>query len=117
VRDLQGRRHKLEKTAMERKGLQLCQVLFDVGEIVITPAATAALEASRQTLSEILARHSSGDWGEVSAAVRLVNERGLTEFFNLQSCYSIGEGQHLVIVTNGERTVTTIHCQPAPACP
>ncbi|HEY2893773.1 MAG TPA: hypothetical protein VGJ16_06160 [Pirellulales bacterium] len=101
---------------MERKGLQLCQVLFDVGEIVITPAAIAALESSGQTLSEVLARHSSGDWGEVSAAVRLVNERGLTEYFNLQSCYSICEGQHLVVVTNGERTLTTIHYQPASTC-
>ena len=82
---------------------------FDVGEIVITPAASAALEANSLTLDGLLAQHQAGDWGDVSAQVREVNERGLLEQFNLQSTYSLTDGWRLVVVTNRERTATTIH--------
>jgi hypothetical protein len=82
---------------------------FDVGEIVITPAASAALVANGLTLDDLLARHRAGDWGDVSAQVREVNERGLLEQFNLQSTYPLPDGRRLVMVTNRDRTATTIH--------
>jgi hypothetical protein len=82
---------------------------FEVGEIVITPAASQALAASGQALDELLVRHQAGDWGDVSDHVRLVNDRGLAEQFNLQSSYAVHNGQRLVVVTNSERTLTMIH--------
>jgi hypothetical protein len=82
---------------------------FDVGEIVITPAAAAALETNSQCLEELLARHRTGDWGDVSEQVRAVNERGLVEQFNLQGTYVLANGQRLVVVTNGQRTLTMVH--------
>lgn len=82
---------------------------FDIGEIVITPAANDALAANSLTLEDLLTRHRAGDWGEVSAQVREVNERGLLEQFNLQSAYPLPDQRRLVVVTNGERTATTIH--------
>ena len=82
---------------------------FDVGEIVITPAASAVLEANGLTLDDLMARHQAGDWGDVSIQVREVNERGLLEQFNLQSTYSVPDGRRLVVVTNHQRTATTIH--------
>ncbi|MEX0678024.1 MAG: hypothetical protein WD063_13165 [Pirellulales bacterium] len=85
---------------------------FDVGEIVITPAAQAALAANGTTLDDLLARHQAGDWGDVSAQVREVNERGLVEQFNLQSTYALPDGRRLVVVTNRDRTATMIHLNP-----
>lgn len=82
---------------------------FDVGEIVITPAASDALAANGMTLNDLLARHQTGDWGDVSAQLREVNERGLLEQFNLQSTYSLPDSRRLVVVTNRQRTTTTIH--------
>lgn len=82
---------------------------FEVGEIVITPAAAAALEASHECLDELLIRLRSGDWGDVSEQVRAVNERGLVEQFNLQGTYILANGQRLVVVTNGQRTLTMVH--------
>jgi hypothetical protein len=82
---------------------------FEVGEILVTPAALAALEASGQTLSELLARHRAGDWGDVADHVRIVNERALVEHFNVQSAYVVRHGQCLVVVTNRERTLTMVH--------
>jgi hypothetical protein len=92
--------------------LEASNAKFKVGQVVITPAASAALEASGQTLAELLAQHQAGDWGDVSEQVRAVNERGLAESFNLQSVYVVAPGQRLVVVTNRERTVTMIHLDP-----
>ena len=90
---------------------------FDAGEIVITPAASAALEASGQLLDELLARHQAGDWGDVAEQVRIVNDRGLAEQFNLQSIYTVRNGQRLVMVTNRERTLTMVHLDQCAGSP
>lgn len=85
---------------------------FEVGEVVITPAATAALEAAGQQVADLLLRHQTGDWGDVSEQLRTVNQRGLQEQFNLQSVYPMASGQRLVVVTNRERTLTMVHLDP-----
>lgn len=82
---------------------------FDVGEVVITPAAAAALQATGQTLPELLARHQAGDWGEVSEQLKRVNDAGLTEQFNLQSIYELPCGDRLVVVTDRHRSLTMVH--------
>ena len=76
---------------------------------MITPAASAALAAGGQSLDDLLARHRAGDWGDVPDRMRVVNERGLLEQFNLHSAYGIEAGRQLVVVTNGERTLTMVH--------
>lgn len=82
---------------------------FDVGEIVITPAAAAALANNGTAIDDLLARHCAGDWGDVSAQVREVNDRGLVERYNLQSSYPLPDGSRVVMVTNRDRTATMIH--------
>lgn len=82
---------------------------FPVGEIVITPAASAALAATGQSVGELLARHQLGDWGDVTEQVRAVNERGLVEQFNLQSVFAVTSGQRVVVVTNRDRSLTMVH--------
>ncbi len=79
---------------------------------MITPAASAALEASGHALGDLLAQHQAGDWGDVSEHVRTVNERGLVEQFNLQSTYVVASGARLVVMTNRDRTLTMIHLDP-----
>jgi len=39
--------------------------LFPLGQIVATPGALAALERAQQPPTCFLARHASGDWGEL----------------------------------------------------
>jgi hypothetical protein len=85
---------------------------FDIGEIIVTPAATDALVANGLTLDDLLARHRAGDWGDVSEQVREVNERGLIEQFNLQSTYRMPDGRRLVVVTHRDRTTTMVHLAP-----
>jgi hypothetical protein len=94
---------------MGRTPLNAPELKFEVGDVLVTPTAAAALDAQGRTVSDLLARHQAGDWGDVSDQVRMVNERGLTEQFNLQSTYVLDGGQRLVVVTNRERTLTMIH--------
>jgi len=39
--------------------------LFPLGQIVATPRALAALERAKQPPTSFLARHATGDWGEL----------------------------------------------------
>jgi hypothetical protein len=82
---------------------------FELGEIVVTPAASAALAASGLSLETLLARHQQGDWGDVSAQVREVNARGLVDGFNLQSTYTLSDGRRLIVVTIRDRSATMVH--------
>jgi hypothetical protein len=82
---------------------------FELGEIVVTPAASAALAESGLRLEQLLARHRQGDWGDVSPQVREVNERGLVERYNLQSSYLLADGRRLVVVTMRDRSNTMVH--------
>jgi hypothetical protein len=42
-------------------------ILFNLGRVVGTPAALAALEEARVEPLELLGRHQGGDWGVVPA--------------------------------------------------
>lgn len=39
--------------------------LFDLGQLVATPGALAALEKSGQNAMDFLPRHVTGDWGDL----------------------------------------------------
>jgi hypothetical protein len=82
---------------------------FEVGEIIVTPAANDALATNGLTLDDLLARHQAGDWGDVSAQIREVNQRGLVERFNLHSTYRMPDGRRVIVVTNRDRTTTMVH--------
>jgi hypothetical protein len=41
------------------------KLLFDLGQLVATPGAQAALEKSGQNAMEFLSRYVTGDWGEI----------------------------------------------------
>ncbi len=97
---------------MEQMQVAVRAKKFKTGEIVITPPASAALDASGLSASELVLRHQSGDWGEVSDVLRGINDRGIAEQFSLQSIYTIASFGRLVVVTNRERTLTTIHLDP-----
>lgn len=89
--------------------MHLRTIKFEVGQLVVTPTAAAAITENGATLDSLLQRHQCGDWGEISTAVRSVNERGLSDQFNLQSGYTLPDGRRVVIVTNRDRSATMVH--------
>jgi hypothetical protein len=48
--------------------------LFPLGQVVATPDALAALERANQCPAFFLARHATGDWGELNASDIAENE-------------------------------------------
>ena len=81
---------------------------FALGQTFITPGAEAALQIAGQTATEFLRRHMSGDWGELSDEDVKENEFSLKEGLRLLSAYQTGKGQKLWIITEADRSATTI---------
>jgi hypothetical protein len=81
---------------------------FPLGRTVATPGALAAVAAAGQTPSEFLDRHVAGDWGEVPAEDALENQRSLACGFRILSAYRTLRGERLWVITEADRSVTTI---------
>ena len=81
---------------------------FALGQTFITPGAEEALQIAGQTATEFLRRHMSGDWGELSDEDVKENEFSLRQGLRLLSAYQTGKGQKLWIITEADRSATTI---------
>jgi hypothetical protein len=86
---------------------------FLLGRLAATPGALEALEASGQEPGFFIARHASGDWGEVSEEDRKLNDEALLHGDRILSAYRTLKGVKLWVITeavddNGHRAATTI---------
>src|SRR5260370_4691634 len=99
--------HRCSSPAME-KGIVIMFTLFPLGQIVATPGALAALERAKQTATCFLARHATGDWGELEPTDIAENEYSMAHGFRLLSSYQTGAGEKLWIITEADRSVTTL---------
>jgi hypothetical protein len=81
---------------------------FPLGQIVATPAALEELERCRANPVEYLARHATGDWGELDAEDRAANERAVESEERILSAYTLTGAVNLWIITEADRSVTTI---------
>ena len=81
---------------------------FPLGETYITPGAEEALMMAGQTGIEFLRRHMSGDFGELVDEDAQENELSLQEGFRVLSVYRTAKGQKLWIITEADRSATTI---------
>ena len=81
---------------------------FPSGQIVATPGALDALDSAEQTAHEFLSRHFAGDWGEVDAEDAEENELSVKEGFRILSAYKTNKGVKLWIITEADRSATTI---------
>ena len=84
------------------------KVLFQLGQILLTIGAREALEESNQTAIEFLARHRSGDWGLVCEDDRQENELSVKEGFRILSAYKTKKGEKIWVITEADRSSTTI---------
>jgi hypothetical protein len=82
--------------------------LFPLGQIVATPGALAALERAQQPPICFLTRHASGDWGELEPADVAENQYSIDHGFRLLSSYQTNAGEKLWIITEADRSATTL---------
>jgi hypothetical protein len=81
---------------------------FALGQVVATPAALAALEEAGQFPQEFLHRHMRGDWGELDEHDRTANELALRHGGRLLSAYTTKNGVRIWIISEADRSATTI---------
>lgn len=81
---------------------------FAPGRILITPAALDALAQAGQHPGDFLCRHLQGDWGELCDEDIAANEFALIEGLRLMSAYRTTDGTRLWIITEADRSATTI---------
>lgn len=79
---------------------------FPLGQTVITPGALEQLSST--AIRESLERHERGDWGDVCEDDRRANEQSLTHGARLLSVYHTNGGTKFWIITEADRSATTI---------
>ena len=72
--------------------------------MIATPGALAPIEKSGQQPGEFLARHVSGDWGDVPPEDSKENELSLQHGFRLLSAYHTSAGDKLWVISQTSHT-------------
>ena len=83
-------------------------VLFKLGRLLITPGALEALQGSGESPWSFLARHIAGDWGDLSAGDKQMNEQAVEDGSRILSAYTTSNGHRLWVITEADRSATTI---------
>jgi hypothetical protein len=80
--------------------------LFPLGRLVATPGALEALAESGQSPADFLNRHASGDWGDVCAEDKRLNDQAVKDGTRLLSAYRTTAGTRLWVITEADRSST-----------
>jgi len=84
---------------------------FSLGQVVATQGVIA-LDLPLDTITTLLHRHQTGDWGEIGDEDRRENELSLRQGFRLMSVYSVNDTKVWIITEaaddQGHRPATTI---------
>jgi hypothetical protein len=78
-----------------------------LGRVVATPGALKLLSEMGEDPFDYLARHATGDWGDLCAFDLRQNEIALRDGYRVLSSYEIPTGR-VWILTEADRSVTTI---------
>jgi len=79
---------------------------FPLGQIVVT--ANAANIISENCIDSAIARHESGDWGEVGAQDWKANDNAVKHGERILSSYTCAGGEKFWIITEADRSYTTV---------
>lgn len=80
--------------------------LFKPGRLVATPGVLIAVPGVE--LTNALTRHLRGDWGDACDEDRASNDRAVKGGDRIFSVYHSGDGVKFWIITEWDRSVTTI---------
>lgn len=86
--------------AVQSSGLPL----FDLGEVVATPAVLAHLEKHGIYPPALLGRHVHGDWGDVDDEDAKANNGAIKSGARIVSAYSV-EGEVIFAITEAQTVV------------
>jgi hypothetical protein len=84
------------------------KILFSLGNVYMTIGAREALEEANQQPFEFLSRHQKGDSGIVGKEDWQENDFSIKAGFRILSAYKTVEGEKIWIITEADRSSTTI---------
>lgn len=79
---------------------------FKLGRTLITPQARDTLHP--EDVLTAIRRHASGDWGDLCSKDREENEFSLARHLRLMSVYHDRAGKKFWIITEADRSATTV---------
>jgi hypothetical protein len=88
-------------------------LLFPLGRLFVTRGIQALMDEKGLDISPFIARHQTGDWGEVCSEDAAENQLSLEKGFRILSAYSFksaidGEIYKFWIITESDRLCTTV---------
>jgi hypothetical protein len=83
---------------------------FSLGRILATPGALEALAAASQSADEFLARHVTGDWGDLDPEDKALNDAALIDGSRILSAYMTRKGERIWIITEATNEVGLRYC-------
>lgn len=88
------------------------KALFPLGTVCMTPGVAELVEQHQLSIHEYLARHVSGDWGDVCIDDAAENTLSLLEGYRILSAYTFTSApavhSKIWIITEANRSVTTL---------
>lgn len=84
------------------------ETLFALGQLVATPGAIHAAHQAGDNLLLYICRHAAGDWGDLSREDMKANADALKEGTRLLSAYHLKNNTKIWIITEWDRSVTTV---------
>lgn len=100
-------RESSDATVRARADRALRPITVELGALVMTGTAFAGLNRE-DAKTALLRRHARGDWGELSREDWEANERALFENGGLLSVFKDRAGTKFYIITEWDRSMTTI---------
>ena len=82
--------------------------LFQLGEVVATTGAVETMQQLNVTPQQLLQLHVNGDWGSVDPEDAKSNDAAVKDGDRILSSYRIGEHTRIWVITEWDRSVTTL---------
>ncbi len=80
---------------------------FSPGQLAVTNACMLAFHCSGDAIVPLLLRHCMGDFGDICAEDRKLNEEAMKRGLRITSIYTLSNGTKVKVLTESSRTSTT----------
>jgi hypothetical protein len=101
----------MENKSMSKTETQNEASLFELGRVVVTAGVQGLLDKHELVnalhVNMLLARHQSGDWGDVCSEDAHWNDKAVEDGDRVLSSYKL-YGEKVWVITEADRSVTTI---------
>lgn len=81
---------------------------FEPGDFLATPGSLNELERAGVAPQTLLLRHVRGDWGDLDNEDKCANDLALVNGDRLLSAYKLSTGEKVWVITEWDRSATTI---------